>query len=582
MKKQLILLFLVMSISSFTYAQSVEESAIQLSKSSEMLETSDLIFTDTPEEEIILSKDDIIPPPFDVRAKTTCANEVDDLQNNNEVFDEYYVGSYNELTNALQLVQDGDVIYLTSDVTIKPNDSFPHKLGVWEPFVLDKAITIDGGSMQNKLSLERGLPLELQADITFKNMNLTMIPEVSIKATYIYVSDTKVIFDNVSTDVEERVAGVSDPRPTLVAGTYATHSSCGDQAHIIIKNVTYESSFAAILTGNQASHKTSNTIIDIESESLIVKDGILLCGMNDAKMYGETIINTSSKKISHYEAFKDGGNATLNFKGVSVLPEVTVLNINNVRLSGSNTRVKLSEYSEGIHSIVIGRDAELTFASTMDNIFALKYLGGPGTLVIPQSSTLTLGAVMYAPVVKVREWLYSEDYILDYITYQDEQPGDIVYHVNNEKYIRQNNQLEVYSETEQPFDELNDALVQYLGETTLMDGENQVITRVWKASDNCGNENIFEQTITVDESVALGVWDDPEQPFYLYPNPASTEFYFNYPQRVRSVSIYGANGSLVKHYPRKENYSIDGLSRGIYIINVEHTLGSSKFKVVKL
>ncbi len=67
----------------------------------------------------------------------------------------------------MQLVQDGDVINLTNHVAIKPDNTFPNYLGVWEPFVVDKAITIDGGALQNKLSFERGLPLEDVQDLSF-------------------------------------------------------------------------------------------------------------------------------------------------------------------------------------------------------------------------------------------------------------------------------------------------------------------------------------------------------------------------------------------------------------------------------
>ncbi|MBN1186283.1 MAG: T9SS type A sorting domain-containing protein [Bacteroidales bacterium] len=564
-----------------TYAQSTEDKTLLIFEGSEAGNLSSITFTEIPEKEIVLNEGDVIPTPFEVKAQTTCTAEEADTGYGNENAQQYYAGSYAEFVSALQLVQDGDVINLTHYVAIKPDNTFPNNLGVWEPFVVDKAITIDGGALQNKLSFERGLPLELRADITFKNMNLTMIPEGGVNASFIYVSDTKVIFDNVSTTVEELIAGVPDPRPTIVAGTYGTHASMGEQAHIIIRNATYESAFAAIMAGNQNTLKTTNTIIDIESEDLVVKEGIKLFGLNNTMMPGKTIINTSSKRISSYEGLEIGGESTLNFKNVSVIPEVTVLNIDNVQLIGSASKVKFSTYTEGINSAIINAGAELTFASKTVNNFTLEVLGGSGTLVIPQYSTLTLGSVRNRPTIKVWEWLYYKENILGFVVLGNEQPGDIIYYVNGEKYIRQDDQLVLFDGADLPLNELNDALVQYLGETVVMSGNDQVITRCWRASDYCGNEAFFEQTITILSAVTSGVEDVQDLSFFLYPNPASKEFSFNHPEGVCSVKIYDINGRLVQYFPQKSSYQIYGLPKGLYFIIVEHADGRSRFKLKK-
>lgn len=581
MMKRLLLILFVMPIVLATYAQSTDDKTLLIFEGSEADNLSPITFTEIPEEEIVLNEGDVIPAPFEVKAKTTCTAEEADPGDGNENAQQYYAGSYAEFVSALQLVQDGDVINLTNHVAIKPDNTFPNYLGVWEPFVVDKAITIDGGALQNKLSFERGLPLELRADITLKNMNLTMIPEGGVNASFIYVSDTKVIFDNVSTTVEELIAGVPDPRPTIVAGTYGTHASMGEQAHIIIRNATYESTFAAIMAGNQNTVKTTNTIIDIESGDLVVKEGIKLFGLNNTMMQGKTIINTSSKRISSYEGLEIGGESTLNFKNVSVIPEVTVLNIDNVQLTGVGSRVKFSANSEGVNSAIINAGAELTFASKTVNNFTLELLGGPGTLVIPQYCTLTLGSVRNRPTIKVWEWLYYKENILGFVVLGNEQPGDIIYYVNGEKYIRQNDQLVLFDGADLPLNELNDAMVQYLGETVVKSGNDHVISRRWKASDYCGNEAIFEQTITILSSVTSGVEDVQDLSFFLYPNPASKEFSFNHPERVWSVKIYDINGRLVRYFPQKSSYQIYGLPKGLYFIIVEHADGRSRFKLKK-
>src|SRR5690606_5278050 len=124
-----------------------------------------------------------------VKAMTTCSIGSSDPVEEPGSAEQYEVGTYDQLITTLNLVQHGDVIQLINDITIKPDNTFPNHLGVWEPFVFNKSITIDGGTTQFKLSFERGLPLALQANIIFKNMNLAMIPEAGIGASYVYVSD---------------------------------------------------------------------------------------------------------------------------------------------------------------------------------------------------------------------------------------------------------------------------------------------------------------------------------------------------------------------------------------------------------
>ncbi len=538
-------------------------------------------FTSVPPQWMEISALDQIPAPFRVEAHTACAFDSPYFSDDAPSGKIHNVGSYSEFVNALKIAVDNDIILLTNNVNIKPDSSFPNSHGVWEPFELNKAITIDGGNQQFKISFERGLPIELKANVTFKNLKLTMIPEVSIKATFVYVSDYRVVFDNVITKVDERVNGVPDPRPTIVAGYYGSHISMGRMAHIVVRNATSESTFEAIMAGNHNREKSTATIIDIEADDLRVTKGIQLRGLDGNKMTGRCVVNSCSKRISRYEADEDGEESILNFKNVSVYPEVTVINFDKVRLTGNSTQVKLASTSSGIRSAVINEGAELTFAPTNNNTYSLAMLGGPGTLVLPQNSTLTLAVVRNCPMVKVREWLFNYQDIMKYVVIEQEQPGDVMYFVNDKKYLKRNNQLELSTSSIQIENEPTDAEVLYLGEEVTDDGTRQTIKRSWKAVDFCQNQAIYTQTIVIVPSNSTAITDVDLADMVLYPNPVSDFFQLKTTGCVESVCVFGMNGALLCDLSLQSNFSVGHLPKGVYMVVVRCSNATKRFKIVK-
>src|SRR5690606_34795669 len=148
MTNQRIMVILMSIIPLQGFGQVSDIKSSRLSNISRTMDSSSIIFTELPEEELFLTEDDEIPAPFDVKAMTTCSIGSSDPVEEPGSAEQYEVGTYDQLITTLNLVQHGDVIQLINDITIKPDNTFPNHLGVWEPFVFNKSITIDGGTTQ--------------------------------------------------------------------------------------------------------------------------------------------------------------------------------------------------------------------------------------------------------------------------------------------------------------------------------------------------------------------------------------------------------------------------------------------------
>lgn len=538
-----------------------------------------ITFVSVPDEYVEVYDGDDIPDVFDVKAVTFC-KPVSVSGIGLALGNTIKVGSYAQFNQALNDAVDGDIIELEADITIKPDASFPNTLGVWHPLVISKALIISGGSLMYSLRLERGLPLALDADVVLKDINLNMIPE-GTKRTVIYVSDTSLVFDNVSTKADGNVAGVDDPRPTLVAGTWNGQPSAGSGAHITVKNAAYETIFEDIFTGNHNTAKSTPTDIHIESEEVRVKGVILSQSMEDEKlMVGTTTITTSSKRINRFEGAADGGVTNIGFINADVIPEVTMTNIEHVLLDDVS-KVKLSPSSAGVKSVTVKSGSMLTFSANESASIALETLEGAGTVVIPQNCHFTVDDVVNQPTIQVREWLMTPASILDFVHYDGEQPGDIIYLINGEQYIRKNGLLVKYDSTVTPDADLYDAYIEYLGEAKEDYDDEYVLTRTWRAYDDCGNEEFFEQMIVVVyDEVSTGVDRFENAVVSLYPNPVKDVFSIS-GVNVTRVQVYNMLGVCVKTMDATGSYDISDLPDGVYFVVAESKGINNRFKITK-
>ena len=79
---------------------------------------------------------------------------------------------------------------------------------------------------------------------------------------------------------------------------------------------------------------------------------------------------------------------------------------------------------------------------------------------------------------------------------------------------------------------------------------------------------------------ALGTEDFSVNSFDLYPNPTKDYFLINSKSSVTKVTLYNIFGKLVKTYPSQTEYSVKGLSHGVYLIKIESEKATTTKKII--
>lgn len=82
------------------------------------------------------------------------------------------------------------------------------------------------------------------------------------------------------------------------------------------------------------------------------------------------------------------------------------------------------------------------------------------------------------------------------------------------------------------------------------------------------------------ECDALSIDDFKSNLFAIYPNPTKNSFSIQSKSAVEIVSICDISGKLIKTFPAQNKYEVLGLSKGMYLVNIQSKTGSSVEKLI--
>jgi hypothetical protein len=82
------------------------------------------------------------------------------------------------------------------------------------------------------------------------------------------------------------------------------------------------------------------------------------------------------------------------------------------------------------------------------------------------------------------------------------------------------------------------------------------------------------------EDSSIGIDEIKDSAMEIYPNPVTSSFRIDGTQ-VISVSVFDAQGSLVKQYAKSNSYDVNNLDAGMYTVVVSSNSGVRTIKMVK-
>lgn len=276
---------------------------------------------------------------------------------------------YQNVRTALDNIKDGDTLKLVGSVTYTTFDVDNDKAAL--PLYINKNITIEGASGKSPLADDADefilrAPIQLGANVTFKNINLELVPQVILgksskllgeiipRSATIFAAGHTLTLDNVNTKVGTSPEQDTQ-RPYISGGSFRNKGNFGSKSIINVINPNSETQFSGIYAGDYYEGRNLNVEINLDGKVLdnkIHTGGLKnpLNGTVDIKLGPKSNIHNFDKtnhngnvNVTLQEntytdnlSFKDVNNLTLEENAKAILKDNTPFNVDNVTLKNGS------------------------------------------------------------------------------------------------------------------------------------------------------------------------------------------------------------------------------------------------------
>ncbi|CEQ18317.1 S-layer homology domain-containing protein [Paraclostridium sordellii] len=289
---------------------------------------------------------------------------------------------YQNIRTALNNISDGGTLKLLGTVKYTKYDS--HTDGSALPLFINKNITIESGNntypvSSNADELSLRTPIQLGANVTFKNINLKMIPEVVLgkgsnipntkilgvknpKSATIFTAGNKLTLDNVNTKI-----GYSqdEDRPYISGGSFKNQGKIGSKSIINVINPNSETKLSGIYAGDYWEERNLDVEINLSGNVLekTIHTGGLLKPLN-----GRVDISLGSKgTINSFDKTNHNGSVNLNLGKDRYTENLNLDGINNLSLE-DNAKLILQKGSKfNVNNITLKNNSVVDFRFMSEN-----------------------------------------------------------------------------------------------------------------------------------------------------------------------------------------------------------------------
>nr|WP_317330995.1 immunoglobulin-like domain-containing protein [uncultured Romboutsia sp.] len=287
---------------------------------------------------------------------------------------------YQNIRTALKNIKDGETLKLVGTVLYTEYDK--DSAGAALPLIIDKNITIEG---DGKSGLYLRAPIELGANVTFKNIRLEMVPEVSLgrilgqvipRSATIFVAGHELTLDNVNTRIGTSASQYND-RPYISGGAYKNKDvykkdvNTRAKSIINIKNPNSETKFSGIYAGDY--YKDRDLDVEINIDGNVVSDNKIYTGEHNHKLNGDVVVNLGAKSnITEFDKTNHNGNIDVKLNKDAYIVNFDAKDIRNLTLEENSRIILASDAKFNVNNVVLKNDATIDFRDMTNNVPTVK------------------------------------------------------------------------------------------------------------------------------------------------------------------------------------------------------------------
>ena len=316
---------------------------------------------------------------------------------------------YQNIRTALKNIKNGQTLKLVGTVSYTKYEVDNEKAPL--PLMIDKNITIEGSNGKLPTDVDAdGLvvraPIQLGANVTFKNIKLQLVPQVvlgaggrqnilgaqSPMAATIFAAGNTLTLDNVNTKVGTNSLQDKD-RPYISGGTYKNNGTLGEKSVINIINPNSQTKFAAIYAGDYWNDR--NIDVEINLNSSVLNNKIYTGGFSK-KLTGNVSVRLGDKSnIYSFDKTNHSGNLNVTVDKDSYMDNLDINGIDELTLD-ENAKVILKKGSDlNIKNINIKKDSVLDLRkgnnlNLKGNLTGANNVNNAGCVLIASTQTLNI------------------------------------------------------------------------------------------------------------------------------------------------------------------------------------------------
>ena len=316
---------------------------------------------------------------------------------------------YQNIRTALKNIKNGQTLKLVGTVSYTKYEVDKEKAPL--PLMINKNITIEGSSGKLPTDVDAdGLvvraPIQLGANVTFKDIKLQLVPQVvlgaggrqnilgaqSPMAATIFAAGNTLTLDNVNTKVGTSSLQDKD-RPYISGGTYKNNGTLGEKSVINIINPNSQTKFAAIYAGDYWNDR--NIDVEINLNSSVLNNKIYTGGFSK-KLTGNVSVRLGDKSnIYSFDKTNHSGNLNVTVDKDSYMDNLDINGIDELTLD-ENAKVILKKGSDlNIKNINIKKDSVLDLRkgnnlNLKGNLTGANNVNNAGCMLIASTQTLNI------------------------------------------------------------------------------------------------------------------------------------------------------------------------------------------------